>query len=221
MDGLMFDTERLATAAIGAELARQGFYADEETLFGTLGIDFDTCRAFLVSRFGRGVDFQRIVSSMDGYIDAFIDAHGTPVKEGLGELLDALDEKRVPYAVASSSPMERIERNFARSGIDISRFAAVASGDMVTHGKPAPDIFLLAAHMLRVPPQECIVCEDSKNGVEAAKRAGALTVMVPDLRAPDETDRRGLYALVRTLREVAALVPEKAEKAVADGGSMV
>lgn len=207
MDGLMFDTESLATKGIGKELVRQGFSDDEETLFGTLGIDFDTCRAFLVSRFGEGVDFPKIVRSMDEYIDFYIDAHGTPVKDGLIELLDALDARRVPYAIASSSPMSRIARNFQRSPVDISRFAAVASGDMVKRGKPEPDIFLLAANMLGVKAEECIVCEDSKNGVEAAKRAGAMAVMVPDLRPPDGHDKRGLYALVPSLRDVIALIP--------------
>jgi beta-phosphoglucomutase-like phosphatase (HAD superfamily) len=59
-------------------------------------------------------------------------------------------------------------------------FQSIVSGEEVSHGKPAPDIFLEAAQRLAVPPEECVVIEDSQNGVEAAVQAGMYCIAVPN-----------------------------------------
>ena len=69
-------------------------------------------------------------------------------------------------------------------------FDALVSGDEVERGKPAPDIFLLAAKRIGIPPGECTVFEDSPHGIEGALRAGMKAVMIPDLLPPWEEHRR-------------------------------
>ena len=68
-------------------------------------------------------------------------------------------------------------------------FDAVVTGEQVVKGKPAPDIFLLAAERLGLPPSECVVFEDAPSGILAAKAAGCLPVMVPDRVRPDAAIR--------------------------------
>jgi beta-phosphoglucomutase-like phosphatase (HAD superfamily) len=78
----------------------------------------------------------------------------------------------LPRCVASSSPRERIELSLAVTGLAPLFGGQVFSADRVANGKPAPDLFLLAARALRAPPGNCIVIEDSALGVQAACAAG-------------------------------------------------
>jgi len=90
---------------------------------------------------------------------------------GLTDWLDWLKQSGIPMVVASSSPRALIELILEK--LDIRHFfEGMISGEEVAHGKPAPDIFLRAAEILGVAPERCMVIEDSRNGVRAAKSAG-------------------------------------------------
>lgn len=91
--------------------------------------------------------------------------------EGITETVKKLFEKEYRLAVASSSPIDVIELVVKKLGID-NCFEVLVSGDYVKNSKPAPDIFLYAADKLKVKPHECVVIEDSYNGVHGAKKAG-------------------------------------------------
>jgi len=101
---------------------------------------------------------------------------------GLVELLGHLARRNVPAAVATSSPSENVDHTLRELALAAS-FAAVARADDVTHGKPHPDVFLLAAKRLGAAPERCIAFEDAPVGIEAARRAGmtcvALTTSFP------------------------------------------
>ena len=90
---------------------------------------------------------------------------------GIVELLEELRRQRIAIGLASSSPRSFIEAVLAKFKIR-EYFACVVSGEEMPAGKPAPDIYLEAARQLHVPPEQCVVLEDSRNGVLAAKRAG-------------------------------------------------
>jgi beta-phosphoglucomutase family hydrolase len=95
---------------------------------------------------------------------------GVHILPGARELLAALKEAGIPRAIASSTPRENLESIFAATGLD-QWFDAVVCGDDVVNGKPAPDIFLLAAEKLGLAPSDCVVIEDAHAGIEAARRA--------------------------------------------------
>ena len=103
-----------------------------------------------------------------------------PIKTGLIELLDYLKEHGYKIAVATSTNYEKVMHNFDVTGIQ-GRFDAVVCGDMIERSKPAPDIYLRAAQLLEVPPQECMALEDSPNGIRSGAAAGMYTVMIPDM----------------------------------------
>jgi len=91
--------------------------------------------------------------------------------DGVLELLNKIQAKKIPLAIASSSPRIFIEAVIDK--IQIARyFTTWISGEEVPESKPAPDVFLGAAAMLNVQPENCIVIEDSKSGTIAAKSAG-------------------------------------------------
>lgn len=85
--------------------------------------------------------------------------------------LSWLHEQHIPIAVASSSPRALIDLIMDKTGLG-KYFEVRMTGEEVAHGKPAPDIFLTTAEMIGVSPSNCLVIEDSRNGVQAAKSAG-------------------------------------------------
>ena len=97
---------------------------------------------------------------------------------GVLAVLDALDEAQIPCAVASNSDRGWVDRVLDITGLT-ERFQAIATADEVAHPKPAPDVYLLAASRLRVPPERCAAFEDSPRGLAAAHAAGMFTVAVP------------------------------------------
>lgn len=112
--------------------------------------------------------------------DEFLDilADGLPVMPGLWALLDRIEAAGLPWAVATSTPRPVAEIVLGMLGVT-ERYHALACGDEVTNGKPAPDIFLLAASRLNVLPAACLVLEDSPAGCTAAAAAGMRVAAVP------------------------------------------
>ena len=110
-----------------------------------------------------------------------------------------------PLAVASSSNRELIDLALSLSGLDRC-FGASVSSEEVARGKPAPDVYLEAAHRLGVDPDRCAAVEDSTNGLLSAKAARMLVVAVPNAGYPPE--QRGLDAADVVLTSLAELTPE-------------
>ena len=135
-------------------------------------------------------------------------AKNVPVKTGVVEILGRCRILGIKTAVASSSPLRQIENNLENAGME-NCFDAIVSGDEVEKGKPAPDIFLLAAKRIGVPLGKCTVFEDSPHGIEGALRAGMKAVMIPDLLPPWEEHRRQI--------EVYNNLQEAAEKILGSG----
>jgi HAD superfamily hydrolase (TIGR01509 family) len=94
---------------------------------------------------------------------------------GISNILEKLYLKKIPMAVASSSAAETIDIIMSRTGLGKYFLFKVNSG-LVSRSKPAPDIFLYTAGLLAVKPEECLVVEDSANGIKAAKAAGMFCV---------------------------------------------
>ncbi|QJD82640.1 HAD family hydrolase [Cohnella herbarum] len=91
--------------------------------------------------------------------------------DGIVDLLRELKQLNVPIGLASSSPRLFIAEVLSKFQIE-HYFSSIVSGEEVENGKPAPDVFLEAAKLLGVSPSDCVVIEDSRNGIRAAKAAG-------------------------------------------------
>ena len=183
MDGLMFDTERVSMVMWDRELGRQGFRYSPEIGNSIRGRNGEAIRRILEETYGPGFDFMQALQGVRADMLQRLEEHGIDVKPGLYPLLDWLEEQKIPMAVASSSRRDSVERNCRKAGV-LDRFRTLVCGDQVTHSKPDPEIFRIAAAALGVEPAECLVLEDSFNGVRAGAAGGFITVMVPDLDAP-------------------------------------
>ena len=87
-------------------------------------------------------------------------------------------------------------------------FDVIVTGDMIEHGKPAPDIYLLAAERLGVDPADCVGVEDSPNGVRSICAAGMRAVMIPDMVEPTEEIRALLWKECHDLSELISLLAQ-------------
>ena len=181
----MFDTERLILCAWQQAMADFGYEASEEVFLASVGTTVESTNQFLRAAYGPDFPLEVTNDRTGDYVWREVDAHGAPLKPGLLALLDYLEAHDIPKAVASSSRRVSIDRLLASVGLT-ERFAATAAGDEVTHGKPAPDIFLLAAQRLGVEPAQCLVLEDSEPGMRAARAAGMAVIVVPDLKPPSD-----------------------------------
>jgi HAD superfamily hydrolase (TIGR01509 family) len=102
-----------------------------------------------------------------------------PALPGVRELIDSTDAAGRPLGIASSSPMDWVGGHLERLGL-YERFTSFSTRDQVDRGKPAPDLFLLAAAQLELDPADMLVIEDSRNGAIAAKAAGMPVVVIPN-----------------------------------------
>jgi HAD superfamily hydrolase (TIGR01509 family) len=214
MDGLMFDTERLILWAWQKAMADCGFSAPEELYLKSVGLTDEATNAILVEALGPEFPLEAVRERERQYLRGYVEEHGAPIKPGLLELLDFLDELGLPKAIGSSSQRRTVERMVASAGLQ-GRFVALAGGDEVTYGKPAPDIYLLAARRLGVSPAGCLVLEDSEPGVQAARAAGMTPILVPDLKPPSAEGAALARWVLPSLHEVKEILQVQL---VTDGG---
>jgi beta-phosphoglucomutase-like phosphatase (HAD superfamily) len=183
MDGLMLDTERLAPQAWHDAKEAIGVDFDMSLLDAMVGRNYQDCRALILERHGAAFPTDRLMDAWHVAYDAIVARDGIGIKHGLFDLLDWLEQAHIPKAVATSTRRSRAMTKLEGTGL-ATRFTALVGGDEIARGKPAPDIFLLAAERLGAEPASCLVLEDSAPGIRAALAAGMTPIMVPDQHDP-------------------------------------
>ena|SRR5439155_11724266 len=200
MDGLMLDTERVYRDIFNRAAADCAIQFPDWLHLKLLGRNTADMKRILR-------EFLQDQSLFDTYMErnrhhhtiCFADA--PPIKQGLMELLDWIESKNIPKVVATSTPRKHAIPRLQQCGL-LHRFASVSCGDEVAHGKPAPDLFLLAASTIPAEPARCIVLEDSEAGVQGAHAAGMTALMVPDLKQPADDIRKLAHGVHNSLIEV-------------------
>jgi HAD superfamily hydrolase (TIGR01509 family) len=197
MDGLLLDSEPLYRMTWKAAAADLGFPIDDVLYERFVGRGNVEAEKILREHFGDSFPLAEFHARWNR---DFADRVSTiKPKPGAIELLAVLEKDGVPKALATSSPRVLALRCL---GDLASRFAALAFGDEVSHSKPAPDLFLLAAQRLGIPAADCLVLEDSEAGVRAARAAGMEVILVPDLVAPSEEITSMATRVCETLHEL-------------------
>ncbi len=184
MDGLMVDTEPLSRASWDRVLAPHGITIADELYARMLGLRTTDSAALVLAAHPLPWTAAELINLKTAAFLAIL-REGIPTMPGLYVLLDELDRRGLPWGVATSSPRpvaEVVLRGVALDG----RYRALACGDEVAHGKPAPDLYLLAAERLRVDPATCLALEDSAVGCASAGAADMRVVAVGEaaMRAP-------------------------------------
>lgn len=203
MDGLLLDSERLVRDAWLEVASNFSIPLEESTYLGWVGRREKDVRADYEQLFAKHQPFDKITAQVRARVDARQATEGFKVKPGAESLLGRLHEQGIPCAVASSTRQPEVHRRLSSVGLD-SYFRSLTGGDEVSRGKPDPDLFLLAAQRIRVPPTDCVVFEDSEYGAMAAIAAGMAVVVVPDLKQPSREIAALSLAILTSLEQVEA-----------------
>ncbi len=136
--------------------------------------------------------------------------------DGVRALLDGLTARDVKLAIGSSGVLPNLELTVNECGLT-GRFAAIASLEDITHGKPDPEVFLVAAKKSGVEPKRSVVFEDATVGIKAAKAAGMYAVGVTTTHPAEALERAGADEVVANLvdYDVDGLLKKLAERAKA------
>ncbi len=204
MDGLIFDTEALAKASWQYAAKQMGRELNDDFYTQFIGMKDVECQKLLCELYGASFDLQEYIQIRDEHHQQ-AKAQGVDFKEGFHELFNAIKQKGLSVALVTSSRLKDVERNFAGSGY-LEQFDVIVSAENVTNGKPAPECYLSACEKLEVTPDQCLVLEDSNNGIFAGKRAGCQTVMIPDLAKPSEEALKHADYVFGDLGEVLTLI---------------
>ncbi len=201
MDGVIFDSERLVLEG-WLELGKKYGIPDIDKIFPKcIGSNAVASKRIFLDYYGEDFPYDTYKQETSADYHAKYDGGRLPMKPGIKELLQFLKENGYHIGLASSTRYEVVRQQLEDAGI-LSYFETLTCGDMVKKSKPEPDIFLKAAETLGVHPQDCIVIEDSYNGIRAASRACMFPIMVPDMIAPDEEMEQLAKAIFSNLNEV-------------------
>lgn len=182
MDGLMFDTEKMASNAWFLSAEHYGFEIDHSIIHQFVGMTNEDILKEMKVVYGEHAPIHEWRSFMRESKRKLIDEYKYQPdfkKKGLDSLLSYLKSVQVLTAVASSSEKETI-RQFLNVTDTAKYIDFYVSGEEVVNGKPNPDIFLKACQKANVSPSEALVLEDSPAGIRAAQRAGIPSFFIPD-----------------------------------------
>jgi HAD superfamily hydrolase (TIGR01509 family) len=209
LDGVLVDTEIWWDEVRTGFAASQGRPWTEADRAAIMGSNTREWRAQMRDRLDLAIPEEEIERAVIGAMLARYEDEGPPV---IGRAVSVVRRLagRYSLAVASSAPLQIIEAALAGMGLR-DAFGAVASSDEVEKGKPAPDVYLLAAGRLGVEPAACLVVEDSVNGVLAARAAAMRVILIPNASIPPAPGAR--EAATYELASIDDLDPERLAQA--------
>jgi HAD superfamily hydrolase (TIGR01509 family) len=178
MDGLMVDSEPLSRRAWDQVLQAHGHQMTDDVYRQIIGRRTQQSAQIILNAYPLPMTASELaVLKTDNFHK--IRAQGIPAMPGLMALQAVIKERQIPWAVATSSPHDHAEIILAQLGLT-NTCRAIAAGNEVEHGKPAPDIYLLAAERLGIDPTLCLALEDSEPGCQAAAAAGMKAIAIPN-----------------------------------------
>lgn len=207
MDGLLLDSEAKCQEVLMRAAQVVGVDFTPEQAIQMVGRNAPSGYQYLTTLFGGEATAQAFITVRDQLYEEEFEAGRIPLKPGVLELLNTLDEFRIPRAIATSTKRGIAIRKLTKVDI-LHRFDRIVGGDEVSNGKPAPDIYIKATGLLGKNPRQCLACEDSPPGIEAAFQAGLRTILIPDLIAPTERMIGHAWRVLPSLHEVSALIRE-------------
>lgn len=177
MDGVIVDSEPIHLLAYQEILGRYSISYSEKDNREFLGCKDYSILEILRQRFKLDKTANELLEEKETILARLLKDHSVP-RPGLLNALQQANTLGLTMAVASSATLPTIKLVIHTLNI-AHYFQSLTSGDEVTQGKPAPDVFLLSATRLGVDPGQCLVIEDTLNGIRAAKAAGMYCVAIP------------------------------------------
>ncbi len=196
MDGTLLDTQSICVPAWEYAGKKQGVSGMGDCIPHVCGMNENGWTAYLNQHFG-ALDASLFKQDLRSYI---LENGKVTYKKGAEALLSFLKENGIRMALASGSSHGSIRHHLGIVGAT-GIFDVVVGGGDVENGKPAPDIFLLAAQRLGADPKDCFVLEDSENGIRAGHAAGMQCIGIPDVAPFSEEVKALMFACLSSMDE--------------------
>ncbi len=211
IDGTLMDTERIYHEAWMQACAERGYLLRDELFYSILGITVEATERIMQDALDWNFPYWEVRQRRVELAEKAIASDKALLKPGAMELLNLLQDKQIPFAAATSTEHDLTQAHLRAAGLD-KILSKVVTGNMVTNGKPAPDIYLKAASILEIKPEHCLAVEDTKAGLASAAAAGMKTVWIPDLHSnptPGHADCfRQYHSLEELINEIPRLIAE-------------
>lgn len=182
MDGLIFDTESMAKQSWQFAAIDQGLILSDEQYQPFIGTPSSECEEMVAKLFSGKIDMERYKRVRNENLHSRREK-GISLKPGFNSLFTVIEQRGLKVGLVTSSHLPDVEHNFQSIQV-LDKFNTIVTAENVRRGKPNPECYQLACKRLCLLPQECLVLEDSNNGVRAGIGANCHAIMIPDLLPP-------------------------------------
>ncbi|MFA0439008.1 haloacid dehalogenase [Vibrio sp. 10N.286.49.C2] len=204
MDGLIFDTEVLYKVSWQHAARQQGLELNDDLYRTFIGVQDSECERILSEHFRHLLDLRAFRTVRDQHFHR-ARSQGVTFKPGFHAVFQMAKHQGLTIALVTSSHRQEVERNFYQSDY-LKQFDLIITAEDVLNGKPQPDCYLMACAQLGIKPSQCLVLEDSNNGMRAGKSAGCIAAMIPDMLLPDSDVKAEADYLFESLYDVLPLL---------------
>ena len=180
MDGTLLDSERIVLKAWQYVIDKYSLPFDLSLPYRSIGLNYDSMKTLFLSELGEDYPFDKYWGYAKQYLQNAKRRTAYPVKAGFDELCTYLKANKIGMYVATSTYHASAAKELEHSGI-LGYFDGIIGGDEITRGKPDPEIFVTAAEKTGFDKSECLIVEDSSNGLRAGIASGIRTVFIKDI----------------------------------------
>ena len=184
MDGVIFDTERVYLNLWDKVFRKHGYKLNSEDYISVMGKGREVVKSTFLSIYGEDLPIDIMYKEKDQLLYSAVERNEVPVKDGAIDLLKYLKKSGIKIALATSAKKERAYKQLEASKL-LEVFDCIVTKENVNLLKPNPDIFIKASEILKEKPNNCIVVEDSRAGIEAAYKGNMIPFHVEDLAVAD------------------------------------
>ena len=205
MDGTLLDSEKIGLKAWQYVIDKYSLPFDLSLPYRSIGLNYTSMQNLFLTELGDDYPFEKYWKCVKQKFSEYEEKNGIPVKQGFNELCTYLKANKIGMYVATSTYHASAAKELEHSGI-LGYFEGIIGGDEITKGKPDPEIFIKAAELSGYNKENCLVIEDSTNGLKAGISSGIKTVYIKDIvDVPSEiTDKA--YAKCETLDDVIDII---------------
>lgn len=205
MDGTLFDTERIGFEAWYAVNEKYHLPISHEFISLLKGRTRKSAQPIFKQYMPEGWPENDVYQDLYAYITEYKMKNGPMPKTDLKRLFDRLKNDGYKIALCSSSNRKNVDLNLSFENL-YEYFDAIVDGAMADNGKPAPDLYLKTAELLKLDPNECLVIEDSPSGIHAGNNAGMDVIMVIDTIQPTDELRKICYRIFDHLDDILSVI---------------
>lgn len=201
MDGTLLDSEIIPKYAWLKTCEHFGFSFNESIFNQLIGATRKSAQPLISQMIPEDFEQEKVKQYQQQVFQDYIKTYGISLKKGAKELLEFAKMKQIHTIVVTSTYNDFAIKKLKIAGI-YDDIEMIVSGDMVEHGKPAPDIYLKAMQLANLKNDECLVIEDSLNGILSGLKANCSVVLIPDLIDIDEEIKKRCVLCATSLLDV-------------------